>query len=43
MALPFPYRIGIAPHAMGFPNFLMSFFPGAGLIPPENIHHRRPL
>jgi hypothetical protein len=37
----FPYRIGIAHHAMDIPTFLMSFFPGAGVISPEKIQRRR--
>lgn len=41
MALSFPYRIGIAPHTLGIPNFLMSFAPGAGVISLEKIHSRR--
>jgi len=41
MALSFPYRIDIAPHAMGIPNFLMSFAPGAGVISLEKIQRRR--
>lgn len=41
MALSFPYRIGIAPHALGIPNFLMFFAPGAGVISLEKIQRRR--
>jgi predicted membrane metal-binding protein len=41
MALSFPYRIGIAPHALGIPNFLMSFAPVAGVISLEKIQRRR--
>ena len=43
MALSFPYRIGIAPLAMGFPKFPVSLSPGAGLISLEKIQRRRPL
>jgi hypothetical protein len=37
----FPYRLGIAHHAMDILTFLMSFSPGAGVISPEMIQRRR--
>ncbi len=31
----------IANHFMDMPIFLLSFFPGTGIIFPESIHNRR--